>query len=78
MKHFNDDHLALLTNRACLKRLAGELLVALAIILFDVAMRLGRRHVQQFATAGKLLFSVAIAKESVIANPLKTFGKNVE
>jgi len=66
--------LALVTNGTCLQRLAGELLVAVAIILFDVAMRLGRRHVQELATAGKLLFSVAITEEAVIANPLEAFG----
>src|SRR5215831_12913742 len=78
LKHFGNDHLALATNRACLQGLAGELLVAVAIILFDVAMRLGRRDVQQFATASKLLFSVAIGEEAVIANPLEAFGKNVQ
>ena len=73
MKHFDDDHLALVTNRASLQRFAGELLVAVAIILFDVAMRLRRRHVQQLATARKLLLSVAISEEAVIANPLQPF-----
>jgi hypothetical protein len=78
LKHFDDDHLALVTNRTCLQRLAGELLVAVAIILFDVAMRLRRRHVQELATARKLLLSVAIGEEAVIANPLEAFGENVE
>ena len=78
MKHFNDDHLALLTNRACLKRLAGELLVALAIILFDVAMLFGRRHVEELATASELLFSVAISEEAVMVNALEPFRENVE
>ena len=78
MKHFGNDHLALVTNGTCLKRLAGELLVAVAIILFYVAMRFGRRHVQELATARKLLFSVPIGKEAVIANPLEPFGQNVE
>ena len=78
MKHFDGDHLALVTNRACLQRLAGELLVAVAIILFDVAMRLRGRHVEEFAAARKLLLSVAIGEEAVIANPLEPFGQNVE
>jgi hypothetical protein len=70
--------LALVTNRACLQRSAGEFLVTVAIILFDVAVRLGRRHVEELATASKLLLSVAITEEAVIANPLEPYRENVE
>jgi hypothetical protein len=41
-------------------------------------MRLGRRHVEELATAGKLLLSVAISEESVMANALEPFRENVE
>ena len=78
MKHFDDDHLALLTNGARLQGPAGELFAAVAIIPFDVAMRFGRRHVEELATAGKLLLSVAISEESVMANALGPFRENVE
>ena len=70
MKHFGNDHLALVTNGTCLKRLAGELLVAVAIILFYVAMRFGRRHVQELATARKdirKIMIVALARKLLIA-----------
>ena len=74
----DDDHLTLLTNGACLQGLTGELFVAVAIIPFDVAMRFGRGHVEELATAGKLLLSVAISEESVMANALEPFRENVE
>jgi hypothetical protein len=41
---FDDEHVTLVTNRACRQGRAGEFFVTVAVILLDLATSLGERH----------------------------------
>jgi hypothetical protein len=67
-----------LANRADPQRLAGELLVAVTIIVVFLARRLSRWVVQELPALSKFVLSVAIGEKAVIADPLEPFGQNVK
>ncbi len=73
------DHLPLMTGRALPEGTPGELLVTIAVLLRSLALRwLGNRHAEQIAAMGKLLFAIPIAKETVIADPMKALGQDMQ
>jgi hypothetical protein len=49
LEHFNDEHVAFVADWTGSQRLAGQLLVAITIILLFSAMRLGRWALQELA-----------------------------
>ena len=66
-------------DRTLKKRVAGELLVAIAVVDVLIGLIVGGGFLpQQLTNFGDVLSAVAIAKEAEVSDALQALGKNVQ